>query len=74
MNSVNAALRFNQLCPQGSIVEVELKLGRRLSAKTAGPAYVWGGLALVELQGNAAPFQVEFVRPVLELAPEAGHS
>lgn len=63
MNCLDAALRFNQLCPKGSTVEVALKSGRRLSAKTTGPAFVWGGFALVELQGCSSPFQVELVRP-----------
>lgn len=63
MNCLDAALRFNQLCPKGSDVEIVLKSGERLSTKTAGPAFVWSGLALVELQGRSGPFQVEFVRP-----------
>lgn len=31
--------------------------------KTAGPAFVWAGLALVELEGGKGPYQVEHVRP-----------
>ena len=67
MDCIHAALQFNQICPKGSTVEVVLKSGERLSAKTAGSAYVWGGLALVELQGRSGPFQVEIVRPIGEL-------
>lgn len=63
MNCLDAALRFNQLCPKGSAVDVVLKSGERLTTKTTGPAFVWGGLALVELQDRPGPFQVEFVRP-----------
>lgn len=63
MDCFNATLRFNQLCPRGSAVEVVLKSGKRLSARTAGPAFVWSGLALVELQGRSGPFQVELVQP-----------
>lgn len=63
MDCFSATLRFNLLCPRGSAVEVVLKSGEHLSAKTAGPAFVWSGLALVELQGRSGPFQVELVRP-----------
>lgn len=63
MNCLDAALRFNQLCPKGSSVVVALKSGERLSAKTVGPAFVWGDLALVELQGRPGLFQVELVQP-----------
>ena len=66
MNCLDAALRFNRLCPKGSSVEVVLKTGECLNAKTAGAAFVWSGLALVELQGRPGPFQVEFVRPTGE--------
>lgn len=67
MDCLNAALRFNQLCPKGSTVEVALKSGERLRARTAGPAFVWGGLALVDLQGRPGPFQVELLRPTGEV-------
>lgn len=70
MNCLDAALRFNQCCPKGSAVEVQLKSGERLSANTAGPAFVWSGLALVELQGRPGPFQVELVRPTAETRRE----
>ena len=63
MNCFDAARRFNQHCPTGSTVEVALKSGQRLSAKTKGPAFVWAGMALVELEGRTGPFQVEFVEP-----------
>ena len=72
MDCLNAALQFNQLCPKGSTVEVVLKSGERLSAKTTGPAFVWGGLALVELQGRPGPFQVELVRPTSEVLRHSG--
>jgi len=71
MNCFNAALQFNQLCPKGSAVEVVLRSGERMSAKTAGLAFVWGGLALVELQGRPGPFQVELVRPACEMQVSA---
>jgi len=67
MDCIHAALQFNQLCPKGATVEVVLRSGERLSAKTVGPAFVWGGLALVELQGRPGPFQVELVRPAGEV-------
>ncbi|WP_457097899.1 hypothetical protein [Lysobacter sp. P5_B9] len=69
MNCLDAALRFNQCCPKGSIVEIVLKSGEPLNMKTAGLAFVWGGLALVELEGAKSPFQVEHVRPINEPSP-----
>lgn len=66
MDCIHAALQFNQLCPKGSTVEIVLKSGERLSARTERPAFVGGGLALVELQGRPGPFQVELVRPTSE--------
>ena len=74
MDCFNAALQFNQLCPKGSTVEVVLRSGARLSAKTVGPAFVWGGLALVELQGRPGPFQVELVRPTGEPLSQERHA
>jgi len=71
MDCIRAALQFNQLCPKGSTVQVVLKSGERLTAKTVGPAFVWGGLALVELQGRPGPFQVELVRPLGEMQSSA---
>lgn len=64
MNCLDAAIRFNQICPKGSTVEVVLRSGERLSTKTAGVAFVWSGLALVELQDRPGPFQVEHVQPI----------
>jgi hypothetical protein len=69
MNCLDAAVRFNQCCPKGSAVEVVLRSGERLGTKTTGPAFVWGGLALVELEGRSGPYQVEHVRPVVQDSP-----
>jgi hypothetical protein len=71
MNCLDAALRFNQCCPKGSPVEVVLRSGQRMPAKTAGPAFVWAGLALVELEGARGPYQVEHVVPVAGATPIA---
>jgi hypothetical protein len=75
MNCLDAAIRFNQRCPKGSAVEIALRSGGRLVTKTAGPAFVWAGLALVELEGAKGPYQVEHVRPHAETAQPAdvGH-
>ena len=71
MNCLDAALRFNQCCPKGSAVQIVLRSGERLSTKTTGAAFVWGGLALVELEGRSSPYQVEHVRPVILDLPAA---
>jgi hypothetical protein len=69
MNCLDAAFRFNQCCPKGSAVEVVLRSGARLTTKTNGAAFVWGGLALVELEGRSGPYQVEHVRPAITGSP-----
>ena len=74
MNCLDAALRFNQCCPKGSTVEIVLKSGERLSMKTAGAAFVWGGLALVELEGAKGPFQVEHVRAISEASKASANT
>jgi hypothetical protein len=74
MNCLDAALRFNRCCPKGSAVEVVLRSGERLSTKTTGAAFVWGGLALVELEGRQGPYQVEHVRPIANDAPPSAEN
>lgn len=66
MNCLDAAFRFNQRCPKGSLVEVALQSGERRRMKTAGPAFVWAGLALVELEGGKGPYEIEHVSIVFE--------
>ena len=73
MNCLEAALRFNQSCPKGSTVEVTLRSSEPLRTKTSGPAFVWAGLALVELEGAKGPYEVEHVRPIEE-APQPKNS
>jgi len=65
MNCLEAAQRFNQHCPKGGAVEVALRSGEWMRTKTAGPAFVWAGLALVELEGTKGPYEVEHVRPLV---------
>jgi hypothetical protein len=74
MNCLDAALRFNQCCPKGSAVEVVLRSGERLCTKTTGAAFVWGGLALVELEGLSGPYQVEHVQPFANGATPAAEN
>lgn len=64
MNCLEAAQRFNARCPKGSAVEVTLRTGERKLMKTAGLAFVWANLALVELVGGTGPYQVEHLSPV----------
>ena len=71
MNCLDAALRFNQQCPKGSAVEVRLQTGERKVMKTAGPAFVWANLALVELEGGNGPYQVEHLSPVAQTKSQA---
>jgi hypothetical protein len=65
MNCLDAVRHFNQHCLKGTAVQVTLRSGDRLITKTAGPAFVWAGLALVELEGATGPYQVEHVSPVV---------
>ena len=71
MNCLDAALQFNQRCPKGSAVEVRLRTGERKVMKTAGPAFVWANLALVELEGATGPYQVEHLSPVTQTESRA---
>lgn len=66
MNCLDAARRFNERCPKGSAVEVRLRTGDRKVIKTAGPAFVWANLALVDLEGGTGPYQVEHLSPVAQ--------
>lgn len=74
MNCLDAAIRFNQSHPKGSTVEVVLGSGERLRTKTAGAAFVWSGLALVELQGCPGLFQVEHVQPMGGIGRNEDHA
>lgn len=64
MNCLEAAQQFNARCPKGSTVEVTLRSGERKRMKTAGLAFVWANLALVDLEGGSGPYQVEHLSPV----------
>ena len=64
MNYLDLALRFNRTCPKGTLVEITLRNGEILRAKTTCSAYVWGNWALVEIDAPPGCFQVEYVRPV----------
>ena len=41
------------------------------AAKTAGPAFVWANLALVELEGGTGPYQVEHLSPARQTESKA---
>jgi hypothetical protein len=54
MNFLVEAARFSRLCRKVTPVEIILLDGRKVFAKTAGPAFVWGNWALVEIEGAVA--------------------
>lgn len=49
--SIDAARAYNRTCPPGTVVEVALRDGTTRPGKLRGPAIVWSGLALVEVEG-----------------------
>ena len=61
--SIDAARAFNRTCPPGTIVEVALRDGTTCTGKLRGPAIVWAGLALVEVEGWPSYWTVDAVRP-----------
>ena len=69
MNCLDAAQQFNKVCPKGTPVEIALRSGGTLRAKTTCAAYVWGNLALVEVDAHQGFYQVQYVR-VLKRDPE----
>ncbi|MGI8561656.1 MAG: hypothetical protein ACR2J7_09545 [Luteimonas sp.] len=50
---VDAARAFNRRCPPGSLVEVTLRSGDTRTGRTRGPAIVWAGYALIEVENLA---------------------
>jgi hypothetical protein len=59
---VDAARAFNRRCPAGSLVEVTLRGGDTRTGRTRGPAIVWAGYALIEVDGWPGYWTVEAVR------------
>lgn len=67
--SIDAARAFNRICPPGTVVEVALRDGTMRSGRLRTPAFVWSGLALVEVDGWPACYTVDVVRPKLLALP-----
>jgi hypothetical protein len=59
----DAARAFNRRCPPGTLVEVTLRSGETRTGRTRGPAIVWAGYALVEVEGWPGYWTVQAVRP-----------
>ena len=55
---------WNRLHPIGSTVEIRLANGDTIATKTKTAAYLWGGLALVEVENRPGPFTLNALRPV----------
>jgi hypothetical protein len=60
---IQAARAFNRTCPKGTFVEATLRDGTKQEGKTKGPAIVWAGYALVEVEGWPSYWTVEAVKP-----------
>lgn len=61
--NLDHAHAFNRTCPPGSLVVVAMRDGSTRTAKLRAPAFVWSGLALVELVGLPGYYTVQAVRP-----------
>jgi len=68
---IQAARAFNRTCPTGTLVEVAMRDGSTRTGKTKGPAIVWAGYALIEVEGWPGYWTVQAVRPALRVLPEA---
>ncbi len=55
---------WNRLHPIGSAVEIRLANGTTVATKTKTAAYIWAGLALVEVEGHAGCFTLDALRPL----------
>ena len=54
---------WNRLHPIGSAVEIRLANGSTVAAKTKTAAFLWGGLALVEVEGRAGCYTLDALKP-----------
>lgn len=61
--SIDAARAFNRLCPPGTYVEVAMRDGSMRSGMLRAPAFVWSGIALVEVEGLPSFWTVNAVAP-----------
>lgn len=61
--NLDTARAFNLTCRPGSLVVVAMRDGSSHTAKLRAPAFVWSGLALVELVGLPGYYTVQAVRP-----------
>lgn len=59
---IQAALAFNRTCPKGTLVEATLRDGSTRTGNTKGPAIVWAGYALVEVEGWPGYWTVNAIR------------
>lgn len=59
--SIDAARAFNQKFPPGSEVGVRLRDGTVLTGKLKGAAFVWSGMALIEINGLDGYWTVQTV-------------
>lgn len=60
--SLDAARAFNRRFPSGTAVAAVMRDGSMLSGKLRSPAFVWSGLALVEIEGLQSYWTVDVVR------------
>ena len=61
--SIDAARAFNRACPPGTVIEVALRDGTTRTGTLRRPAFVWSGLALVEVDGWPGYYTVQAVEP-----------
>lgn len=64
MSTSSDPYTWNRLHPIGSAVEIRLANGDTIATKTKTAAYLWGGLALVEVEDRAGCFTLDALRPL----------
>lgn len=62
MRTLSDPYTWNRLHPVGSAVEIRLANGDTIATKTKKAAYLWGGLALVEVEDRPGPFTLDALR------------
>ena len=59
---IQAVRAFNRTCPKGTLVKATMRDGSTHTSKTKGPAIVWAGYALVEVEGWPRCWAVDAIR------------
>lgn len=57
------ARAFNLACPPGALVEVPMRDGTLRQGRLRAPAFLWAGIALIQIEGLPSYYTVGAARP-----------